>query len=218
MHWVNRILLALLAAGIIAYWPERLELASSSEDLERVARERDELVSGNDALREEILPLAQFAPFEAQATFFIFPRADISFPETVPGAANALLKTLEEPRPAVHFILLAERPDKLLSTIRSRCQRVRFYPLPHAQLDAILAKHDIAPELRGPAIALSGGSAERALRLSEDGVADRLLKLAFQVDDVTRGVWPFMLAQFALLLLMVLFPQLVIWPARLLGG
>ncbi len=38
------------------------------------------------------------------------------------------------------------------------------------------------------------------------------------MDDVTRGVWPFMLAQFALLLLMVLFPQLVIWPARLLGG
>lgn len=54
MHWVNRILLALLAAGIIAYWPERLELAASSEDLERVARERDELAAGNDALREEI--------------------------------------------------------------------------------------------------------------------------------------------------------------------
>lgn len=138
-------------------------------------------------LREEILPLAQYAPFEAQATFFIFPRADVSFPESVPGAANALLKTLEEPRAAVHFILLAERPDRLLSTIRSRCQRVRFYPLPHEQLDAILSKHDVAPELRGPAIALSGGSAERALRLSEDGVADRLLKLAFQVDDVTRG-------------------------------
>jgi cell division protein FtsB len=54
MHWVNRILLALLAAGIIAYWPERLDLAASSEDLERVSRERDELVSGNEALREEI--------------------------------------------------------------------------------------------------------------------------------------------------------------------
>lgn len=54
MHWVNRILLALLAAGIIAYWPERLDLATSSEDLERVARERDQLVSGNAALREEI--------------------------------------------------------------------------------------------------------------------------------------------------------------------
>ena len=54
MHWVNRILLALLAAGIIAYWPERLDLAASSEDLERVVRERDELVEGNEVLREEI--------------------------------------------------------------------------------------------------------------------------------------------------------------------
>jgi cell division protein FtsB len=54
MHWVNRILLALLAAGIIAYWPERLELTAGSEDLERVVRERDELEAGNEALREQI--------------------------------------------------------------------------------------------------------------------------------------------------------------------
>jgi cell division protein FtsB len=54
MHWLNRILLALLAAGIIAYWPERLELTAGSEDLERVVRERDELEAGNEALREQI--------------------------------------------------------------------------------------------------------------------------------------------------------------------
>jgi cell division protein FtsB len=54
MHWVNRILLAMLVAGILAYWPERLELAASSEDLERVGRERDELVTTNETLREEI--------------------------------------------------------------------------------------------------------------------------------------------------------------------
>ncbi|MCA9532176.1 MAG: AAA family ATPase [Myxococcales bacterium] len=164
-------------------------VASGNHPDVRVFEPRDE-GKGNVQvayLREEILPLAQYAPFEAQATFFIFPRADVSFPETHPGAANALLKTLEEPRPAVHFILLAERPDKLLSTIRSRCQRVRFYPLPYEELDAILAKHDVAESLRGPAIALAGGSAERALRLTEEGVAERLLQLAFQVDDVTRG-------------------------------
>jgi TRAP-type transport system large permease protein len=38
------------------------------------------------------------------------------------------------------------------------------------------------------------------------------------MDEVTKGVWPFMLAQFTLLLLMVLFPQIVIWPARFLAG
>jgi len=58
MHWVNRILLATLVVGIIAVWPERLELAASSEDLARVRRERDELVAGNDVLREEIRLMA----------------------------------------------------------------------------------------------------------------------------------------------------------------
>ncbi len=58
MHWVNRILLATLVVGIIAVWPERLELAGSSEDLDRVRRERDELVTGNTALREEIRLIA----------------------------------------------------------------------------------------------------------------------------------------------------------------
>jgi TRAP-type C4-dicarboxylate transport system permease large subunit len=38
------------------------------------------------------------------------------------------------------------------------------------------------------------------------------------MDDVTRGVWPFMLAQFALMFLMVLFPELVLVPARWLIG
>lgn len=38
------------------------------------------------------------------------------------------------------------------------------------------------------------------------------------MDEVTKGVWPFMVAQFAVMFLMVLFPQLVIWPARFLYG
>ena len=138
-------------------------------------------------LREEILPLAQYAPFEAPETFFIFPRADVSFPEVHPEAANALLKTLEEPRPGVHFVLLAERPERLLQTIRSRCQRLRFHPLPAPLLDRILAADEIPRERRAAAVALSNGSAERALELAEEGVAERLLRLALHVDDVTRA-------------------------------
>ena len=38
------------------------------------------------------------------------------------------------------------------------------------------------------------------------------------MEDLIKGVWPFMLAELVVLLLMVLFPQIVIWPARLLGG
>ncbi|RYF50084.1 MAG: TRAP transporter large permease subunit, partial [Comamonadaceae bacterium] len=38
------------------------------------------------------------------------------------------------------------------------------------------------------------------------------------MDDVTKGVVPFMIAEFAIMFLMVLFPWLVTWPAKLLGG
>ena len=38
------------------------------------------------------------------------------------------------------------------------------------------------------------------------------------MDDVTRGVVPFMIAQFLIMFLMVLFPQLVMWPARWISG
>ena len=47
----------------------------------------------------------------------------------MPEAQNALLKTLEEPPPASVFVLITSRPDVLLPTVRSRCQRLRFGPL-----------------------------------------------------------------------------------------
>ena len=39
-----------------------------------------------------------------------------------------------------------------------------------------------------------------------------------RMDDVTRGVMPFMLVQFAVMFLMVLFPQIIMWPAKFLYG
>jgi len=38
------------------------------------------------------------------------------------------------------------------------------------------------------------------------------------MEDLMKGVWPFLLAQLVVLFLMVLFPQLVMWPAKLIGG
>ncbi|MGE0790550.1 MAG: ATP-binding protein [Sandaracinaceae bacterium] len=135
-----------------------------------------------DTLRTEILPIAQFAPFEARAAFLVFDEADVCFPDTPPEPANALLKTLEEPRRNVHFILLSERPDRLLPTIRSRCQRVRFARLSPERVDAILAARGIPEEKRGPAIALADGRADRAIALAE-GDAEALLDQALALDD-----------------------------------
>jgi DNA polymerase-3 subunit delta' len=135
------------------------------------------------AVREEILPFTQFAPFEARHAFLIFPEADVSLPEAHPEAANALLKTIEEPRAGVHFVLLAERPDRLLVTIRSRCQRVRFGPLPSAVIERILAREGVPEEAWPAAVALSAGSADRALALAAEGAASALFSKAARLAE-----------------------------------
>lgn len=66
-----------------------------------------------------------FRPFEGAARVFIVEDAERMNEQ----ASNALLKTLEEPHPTSHLILLTSRPASLLPTIRSRCQVVRFAPL-----------------------------------------------------------------------------------------
>lgn len=139
-------------------------------------------------VRSEILPIVQFAPFESTHAFLIFPEADVSFPEAHPEAANAMLKTIEEPRPGVHFILLAERPDRLLATIRSRCQRVRFSRLPDEVVESVLIAAGTPEHERRAAIALAAGSADLALEIAS--IADTLLALALRADEAAASGRP----------------------------
>ena len=133
-------------------------------------------------VREEILPFTRFAPFESGHAFLIFPEADVSFPAHHAQAANALLKTLEEPRANLHFVLLAERPDRLLPTIRSRCQRVRFSRLPPDIVKRILEAEGVPESARHAATALAGGRADRAIELAQEQKGEQLLELALRVD------------------------------------
>ena len=138
-------------------------------------------------IRENVLPFSQFAPFEAAAAVAIFPDADVSFPGNHAEAANAMLKTLEEPRPRVHFVLLASRPDQLLQTIRSRCQRVRFQRLPDRTLRQILEEHKVPEAERDAAVALADGRADLALKLAADGTGRKLLDFALRIDQVAES-------------------------------
>jgi DNA polymerase III subunit delta' len=61
------------------------------------------------------------------------------------GGANALLKSLEEPPIGTYFLLISHASDRLLPTIRSRCQILRFEPLGGEQMDKALAK--AAPDM-----------------------------------------------------------------------
>lgn len=141
-------------------------------------------------LREQVLPFLQFAPFEARAAVVVFPDADVSFPQNHAESANALLKPLEEPRANVHFVLLSARADRLLPTIRSRCQRVRFGRLPAVALDRILEERGVAEPRRAAAIALADGNAERAIVLADEGAATALLDEALRIDGAIEARKP----------------------------
>lgn len=114
-------------------------------------------------IRTIVLANAAFPPHEGRARVFLIRRAE----EMSTGAANALLKTLEEPRQGTHFILLTSRPDRLLPTIRSRTLPVRFGPLSDALVRGILVKHGVPPERQDLAVELAGGSASAALALAD---------------------------------------------------
>ena len=74
------------------------------------------------------------------------------------AAANMLLKTLEEPPPGTHFLLVTHRPEAVLQTIRSRAQRIAFAPLPDAEAWAVAEAAGWKPGQREAWTALAEGS------------------------------------------------------------
>jgi DNA polymerase-3 subunit delta' len=113
-----------------------------------------------EQVRRVVLARVGFPPHEGRALVFIVEDAD----ELTASAANALLKTLEEPGPATHFLLLTSRPNRLLDTIRSRTLPVRFAPLSDAIVARILEQRGLTPA----AAPLAQGSASLALELASD--------------------------------------------------
>jgi len=80
------------------------------------------------------------------------------------GAANAFLKTLEEPSPATLIFLLTASAGALLPTIRSRCQQIRFEPYPTSELTGIIAAVGGVSDGRAAELAhLSDGNARRGI-------------------------------------------------------
>jgi DNA polymerase-3 subunit delta' len=90
-------------------------------------------------------------------------------------AANAFLKTLEEPSPTTHFILVTDRPNYLLPTIASRCQKLRFSLLTKQQVEqALRQRHGLNPAEAELLAEVSGGSLGRALEMmDQDLLEDR---------------------------------------------
>jgi DNA polymerase III subunit delta' len=121
-------------------------------------------------------------------------------------AANALLKTLEEPAPTTLIVLVTDRPYALLETVRSRCQTLRFSTLSPDEIEAFLAANYKRPAEETRLLArISSGRIGKALAtdlsvyrerrkdmlglvevLAGDRDRVRLLKAAQYMADVAR--------------------------------
>lgn len=104
------------------------------------------------------------------------------------AAANALLKTLEEPPPHTLLMLITSRPAALPATVRSRCQRMNFtLPPTDAALpwlrERLEPAHDAAQLL-----AVAGGAPLKAVALAHNGLPQQRATLLDDLDGLQRGV------------------------------
>ncbi len=107
------------------------------------------------------------------------------FEEATISAANALLKTLEEPSSHVVLVVLAREPDLLLPTIVSRCQHIPLRPLPVAVVEQALIRHWGARSQQAALLAhLSRGRLGWAVRTLEDDEA--LSRRARSLDELNE--------------------------------
>lgn len=143
--------------------PKRLILVDAIRDLEREA---------------------YFRPYEGNARFFLIDDAD----KMNDAAANALLKTLEEPASTSHIILITSRPDTLLPTIRSRCQTVRFAPVETEKIEQFLiSERKIPPADATLNARLALGSVGRALSVELEKLREQRAILLRVLQDAIEN-------------------------------
>ena len=122
-----------------------------------------------EEVRERVIRASAFRPFEGDSRVFVIADAEAMRDES----QNALLKTLEEPPPFVHLLLVSSEPEALLETVVSRCQPVDFAPLPAPVVESILAREAGAEEAAAAARLAAGDLDRASFLLTESGRAIR---------------------------------------------
>jgi len=151
--------------------------------LGQVSPRRSE-ASDAEPANEPIVSWVGYRPYEGRRRVVVIDDA-----HTMNASAqNALLKTLEEPPPSSMLVLVTPAPASLLPTIRSRCQPLRFQPLPPALLRQHLEEVGGLPgeEARLRA-ALAAGSLGRAIDLDLDDHGERRDVAQAAVEDARDG-------------------------------
>lgn len=103
-------------------------------------------------------------------------------------AANAFLKTLEEPPKNTHIIIVTGSFSELLPTVVSRCQHINFKPLGVSDIEELLIKsYEIDEETARFGAALSNGSLKRALMVADDEFMDTYLEALSVLNCVLKS-------------------------------
>lgn len=121
---------------------------------------------GVDDIREQVVEKMEIKPYRSRYKIFIIPEAD----RMTIQAQNALLKTIEEPPNYGIVILLAENPGKIISTVHSRCARIRVLPLSIYSLEQYIeSQYDLNEQQTSLYANFSNGSIGQAKHMIEDG-------------------------------------------------
>lgn len=132
------------------------------------------------ALQKEL----SYRPLEAPKKICLIDGAE----KLNPAAGNALLKTLEEPAKETLLILLTSVPDKVLATIRSRCQRLPFLSIPRNKLLGVLCEQLDIDETQGHILtSLANGSFKKALGKDRELFVERRRELLRQLSALSPG-------------------------------
>lgn len=134
-----------------------------------------------EEIRSRIIAAVSYRPFEAARRVFVIAAAEALAPES----QNALLKTLEEPPPYAHIVLLSSEPATLLATVRSRCAEVPFAALSAEVIERRLGEESPGspPEQLAALALLCAGDPDRARML----ITPQGARLRSAAESCARG-------------------------------
>ncbi len=136
--------------------------AGSHPDLVLIAPEGRSSITVDQA--RGVVSAAVRSPLEADRKVFLFEEASMLNEE----AANALLKSIEEPIPTTTFVLVADSEDDLPATVPSRCRTIVFGRVSEEDIASGLVELGIDPESAMNAARISGGRPGLAVALAKE--------------------------------------------------
>ncbi len=151
-------------------------------DLFIISRLENKTVIAKDQITKEMEPWLGLKPYRASRRLVIIRDSHLMSQE----AANALLKTLEEP-PEYALIILVADDSNLLETIVSRCQLLRFFILTDQEIEQYLLDQGIDPAKAGSAARLGQGSISLARRFVEEEALAAIWDIASSIVEKMAG-------------------------------